>query len=131
MAPADQTRTVAQTRPAPQMWTALESVQFEAGRADIQSRCADKIATLAAWMATDRNIVIGLDGHVTDAAANDNDPTLGERRMQAVRSALIAAGVAPSRIVIGEFGGPPSSCRGPLQDCLAVRRRVDVHATRL
>ncbi len=59
------------------MWTAMDSVQFEAGRAEIQSRCADKIAKLAAWMAIDRNVVIGLDGHRDDAIVNDNDPTLG------------------------------------------------------
>ena len=114
------------------MWTAMDSVQFEAGRAEIQTRCADKIAKLAAWMAKDQSVVIGLDGHAFDAAVNDNDPKLGERRVQAVRAALIAAGVSPSRIVIGQFGASsPANCRGPAEDCLALKRRVDVHATRL
>jgi peptidoglycan-associated lipoprotein len=112
------------------MWTAMDSVQFEAGRADIQPRCAEKIAKLAAWMAIDRNVVISLDGHQDDAVVNDNDPTLGARRVQAVRDALIAAGVDPKRIVVGEFGVRPISCRGPVENCLALGRRVDVHAAR-
>ena len=112
------------------MWTAMESVQFEAGRAEIQSKCIDKIAKLAAWMNHDRHVVIGLDGLRDDATANDNDPTLGARRVQAVRDALVAAGVAPSRIVVGDFGAPPSICRGAVENCLALSRRVDVHAAR-
>ena len=63
----------------------MENVQFETGRADIQSKCADKIAKLAAWMNENRQVAIGLDGHSDDAKANDNDPTLSTRRVQAVR----------------------------------------------
>ena len=112
------------------MWTAMESVQFEAGRAEIQAQCADKIAKLAVWMKHDRNVVIGLDGHRDDATAHDNDPTLSARRVQAVRDALIEAGVAPHRIAVGEFGVRQSICRGPVENCLALSRRVDVHAAR-
>jgi outer membrane protein OmpA-like peptidoglycan-associated protein len=112
------------------MWTAMESVQFEAGRADLQSKCVDKIEKLAAWMSHDRNVVIGLNGHSDDTTGKDSDPTLGPRRVQAVRDALIAAGVAPSRIIVGDFKAEPSICRGAVEDCLALSRRVDVHATR-
>ena len=112
------------------MWTAMESLQFEAGRSEIRSRCADKIAKLAVWMNHDRNVVIGLDGHHDDATANDNDPTLSAQRVHAVRDALIAAGVAPSRIVVGEFGARELVCRGNAENCLALSRRVDVHAAR-
>ena len=112
------------------MWTAMESVQFEAGRAELQSKCVDKIEKLAAWMNHDPNVVIGLDGHGGDTTAKESDPTLSARRVQAVRDALIAAGVAPSRIVVGDFRAQPSICRGAVENCLALSRRVDVHATR-
>ena len=108
----------------------MESVQFQAGGAEIQSQCADKIAKLAAWLNHDRSVVIGLDGHRDDATAHDNDPALSERRVRAVREALVAAGVAPHRIVVGEFGARQSICRGPVENCLALSRRVDVHAAR-
>jgi outer membrane protein OmpA-like peptidoglycan-associated protein len=53
--------------------------------------------------------VMVLDGHGDDAIANDNDPTLAVRRVQAVRQALVAAGVAPDRISAGTLrhAGPP------------------------
>jgi len=112
------------------MWMAMESVKFEAGRSDIQPRCTDKIAKLAAWLKQDRHVVIGLDGHRDDAVANDNDPELGARRVQAVRDALMAAGVAGNRIVVGNFGVRDFVCRGDAENCLALSRRVDVHAAR-
>jgi outer membrane protein OmpA-like peptidoglycan-associated protein len=117
-------------REAPIMWTAMESVQFEAGRASIQARCNGKIAALATWVNDNPEVVIGLDGHPHDTVANDHDATLGVRRVAAVRTALIAAGVAPSRIVVGEFGNGQFVCRSNPENCLALSRRVDVFAVR-
>ena len=111
-------------------WTSMENVQFEAGRADIQTQCADKIAKLAAWMNENRQVAIALDGHVDDVQANDSDPTLSARREQAVRGALIAAGVTPSRISVGTFGARQPVCRDATDECLALNRRVEVLAAR-
>ena len=110
-------------------WSWMENVQFEPGRADIQSKCADKIAKLASWMNENRQAVIGLDGHGDDARANDNDPTLSARRVQAVRGALISAGIAAERISAGAFGARQPVCRDATDACLALNRRVEVLAT--
>ena len=104
-------------------WTSMENVQFESGRAEIQAKCADKIAKLAAWMNENRQVAIALDGHVDDTKANDNDPTLGGRRVSAVRGALIAAGIAPGRISAGTFGAREPVCRDATDECLALNRR--------
>ena len=115
---------------SPLMWTAMEAVHFDAGGAEIQARCTDKIAKLAAWLKQDKKVVIGLDGHRDDATATDNDPQLAVRRAHAVRDALVAAGVESYRIMIGEFGVREFACRGDAANCLALSRRVDVHAAR-
>lgn len=73
----------------------MENVQFESKQAAIRPKCADKIAKLAAVLNANQQVVIGLDGHVDDTQANDYDSTLSARRVQAVRQALIAAGIAP------------------------------------
>ena len=111
-------------------WTSMENVQFESGRAEIQAKCADKIAKLAAWMNENRQVAIALDGHVDDTKANDNDPTLGGRRVSAVRGALIAAGIAPGRISAGTFGAREPVCRDATDECLALNRRVEVLGAR-
>ncbi len=115
--------------PSDGSWRSVENVQFEAKQAAIQSKCGDKLAKLVTWMNANPQVVIGLDGHVDDLQANDNDPTLGVRRVSAVREALIAAGVAPGRISSGDFGTRAPLCQGVTDNCRALNRRVEILAT--
>jgi len=97
-------------------WVSLENVNFEFKRADITPKCAEKIAKLATWMNENRHVAIGLDGHVDDAKANDNDPTLSARRVQAVRGALIAGALRPTG-----FRSAPSAREGRCAVTLPMR----------
>jgi outer membrane protein OmpA-like peptidoglycan-associated protein len=105
-------------------------VQFEFKQAAIQSKCVDKIAKLVSWMNANPQVAVGLDGHVYDAQANDNDPTLSVRRVSAVRQALITAGIAPSRISSGDFGNRVPLCRSATENCRSLNRRVEIFAAR-
>ena len=53
-----------------------------------------------------------------------------QRRVHAVRQALIAKGVMPSRISAGTFGAREPVCRDTTDACLALNRRVEVLAAR-
>jgi outer membrane protein OmpA-like peptidoglycan-associated protein len=110
-------------------WSSMENVQFEFKQATIQSKCADKIAKLVTWMNDNPQAAIGLDGHVDDKQANDNDPTLSARRVSAVRQALITAGIAPGRISSGDFGTRAPLCRELSENCRSLNRRVEVLAS--
>jgi outer membrane protein OmpA-like peptidoglycan-associated protein len=110
-------------------WSSVENVQFEYKEAAIQSKCADKIGKLVAWMNANPKVAIGLDGHVDDAKANDDDPTLSRQRVSAVRNALITAGIAPSRISTGDFGARAPLCQDASENCLALNRRVEILAS--
>jgi len=115
--------------PSDGSWRSVENVQFEFKQAAIQAKCDDKLAKLVTWMNANPRVVIGLDGHVDDPQANDNDPTLGPRRVAAVRRALMAAGVAPGRISIGDFGTRQPLCQSVTDNCRALNRRVEILAT--
>lgn len=117
-------RSKLQTSPA--RWSSMENIQFEFRRAEIQPKCADKIAKLAAWIHENPQASIALDGHADDINVNDHDPALSARRVQAVRAALVAAGVAPSRIRDGAFGARRSLCVDATDNCLELNRRVEV-----
>jgi len=108
----------------------MDNVNFEFKSAGIQAKCAEKIATLATWMQDNQPAVIALDGHANDSWANDGNPTLSARRVQAVRGALIAAGVAPSRISVGTFGARGPVCRESTETCRELNRRVEILASR-
>ena len=111
-------------------WASMDNVNFEFKSAGIQAKCAEKIAKLATWMNDNQPVVIALDGHVNDSWANDSNPTLSARRVQAVRGALIAAGVAPSRISVGTFGARGPVCRDTTETCRELNRRVEILAAR-
>ena len=108
----------------------MDNVSFEFKSAGIQPKCAEKIAKLATWMNDNQPVVIALDGHVNDGSANDNDPALSARRVQAVRGALIAAGIAPSRISASTFGARGPVCRETTETCRELNRRVEILASR-
>jgi len=116
--------------PSDGSWRSVENVQFEFKQAAIQSKCTDKIAMLVSWMNANPQVAIGLDGHVDDALANDNDPTLSVRRVSAVRAVLITKGIAPSRISSGDFGARAPLCRNAGENCLSLNRRVEILAAR-
>jgi outer membrane protein OmpA-like peptidoglycan-associated protein len=112
----------------PAVWTSMDNVQFESQRAEIQPKCETKIAKLAAWMKQNPTVSLGLDGHSDDARANDYDATLGARRVQAVRGALVAAGIAPGRISDGFYGRREAVCRDESTACRDLNRRVEILA---
>lgn len=111
-------------------WTSVDNVNFEFKSAGIQAKCAEKIANLASWMKDNEPVVIALDGHANDTWANDSNQVLSARRVEAVRSALIAEGVAPSRISAGTFGARGPVCRESTETCRELNRRVEILASR-
>jgi outer membrane protein OmpA-like peptidoglycan-associated protein len=118
-----------QTSPA--LWSSMENIQFEYMKAEIQPKCEEKIAKLAAWMKENQKATIALDGHVDDKRANDYDASRSARRVQAVRAALVTAGVASSRISDGAFGARRPVCTEATVNCRALNRRVEVLSAEL
>ena len=95
-------------------------------RAEIKPECARKIALLANWFKANPTVEIGLDPHIDQPVAGDNTRALGERRVAAVRAALIAAGVDAVRIRTGAFGDRRPLCTVASEDCWRQSRRVEV-----
>lgn len=87
-------------------WTAFHEFLFDFDRADIQAADKTKIAEIAAFMAENPAMRLGIDG-ATDPKGNGlHNKTLIDRRIAAVRDALIRAGVPAERIHLGEFADP-------------------------
>lgn len=121
-------RPVAVTAPQAGRWASAEDIAFQRNRTDIQPKCASKIARLAAWVNQNPLVIVTLDPHRDQSLVftGEADPRLHERRVRAVRDALVAAGVAPERIQTGPFGERQPLCRQPTATCQEVNRRVEI-----
>jgi outer membrane protein OmpA-like peptidoglycan-associated protein len=79
-------------------WTSYREVWFGSDGANLVSSESGKVLEIAEYMKQNPSLEIGL--HASDPRGQD----LSNRRVGAVRDALMTAGVASSRIQTGAFG---------------------------
>jgi len=73
-------------------------VHFVAQTATMNEECGAKVAKIATWLKDHPTVSVRLAGYVDQAEQGRVSATLGERRAEVVRQALIAAGVESTRI---------------------------------
>lgn len=105
----------------------MENVNFTYQSAELQPRCKQKIAALAAWMQSNSpDALVALDSH--QEAADDSSKVLAAERVNAVKDALVAAGVRPDRISVGSYGAQIQVCNQGTETCRDLNRRVEILA---
>jgi outer membrane protein OmpA-like peptidoglycan-associated protein len=77
---------------------------FGYARADLTASDRNKVSEIAAYLAKNPSLQVGIDGYKDPSNQN-----LSDRRVGAVRDALIAAGVPSYKVQIGAFGDPQLS----------------------
>lgn len=91
---------------AEQLLAALQGkvVNFDFDRSDVKSDFYDIIKMNADYMSLDTSATLTVKGYCDERGTREYNLALGERRANAVKSALVAQGVSPSRINIISFG---------------------------
>ncbi len=67
-----------------------------------------------------------LDGHADERGSRDYNLALGERRANAVSSAMQAAGGQSSQLTVNSFGEEKPVCTESGEDCWSKNRRVEI-----
>jgi outer membrane protein OmpA-like peptidoglycan-associated protein len=94
------------------------------------SNCGTKVAKLAAWFNEHPGVDVELTGYLDQGETPKVSPALAENRMEAVREALIKAGVQPTRIHMLAATENWARCSDSIADtCQQWNRRVEVKAT--
>jgi outer membrane protein OmpA-like peptidoglycan-associated protein len=101
-------------------WTSYREFYFDRDDADIRDSEMNRIAEIAAYMSQNPSLVVGIDSSMDDRASDGRD--LGDRRANAVRRALMQAGVPAENIRIGTFGDPNRRHAGQIQILLETNR---------
>lgn len=114
------------TRGAEGMQMTLDDIAFAPGQASLRPEARASLGKLVAFVNQDRSKPIRIEGH-TDGRGNANaNQLLSQRRADAVRDALVAAGIPANRISsIGLGDGRPVASNDS-EEGRAKNRRVDV-----
>lgn len=114
------------TQGATGMQMTLDDIAFAPGQAALRPEAKSSLGTLVAFVNKNSSKAIRIEGH-TDSRGNTNaNQTLSQRRADAVRDALIAAGVAAARITSVGLGEGQAVDSNESEEGRARNRRVDV-----
>jgi peptidoglycan-associated lipoprotein len=103
---------------------ALKDVHFEVDRAAIRPGEAPILDANARWLKANPEVLVLVEGHADERGSDAHNLTLGERRAKAAREALVARGVAPSRITIRAYGEQRPACTERADPCWSKNRRA-------
>ena len=104
----------------------LGDILFTTGRAELTPGAYDRIDRLARFMQRYPARTVKIEGHTDSTGNADSNLRLSENRAQAVRDALSARGVNPSRIMIQGFGEAQPVASNGNDAGRQQNRRVDI-----
>ncbi len=114
------------TRVAHGMQMTLDDIAFAPGQAGLRPEARTSLGKLVAFVDHDPSKPIHIEGH-SDSRGNPNaNQLLSQKRADSVRDALIAAGVAASRITSIGLGDSQPVASNDTPEGRARNRRVDV-----
>jgi outer membrane protein OmpA-like peptidoglycan-associated protein len=85
-------------------WTSYREFVFDYDGASLSTADQSKVTEIAGYLSQNPSMQIGIDGSMDPRGNDPRDQGLSDRRVGAVREALIQAGVPASRIQTGAFG---------------------------
>ena len=101
----------------------FEIVYFDFDRSDIKPEFEAAISTNAEKLMANPGQSVVIEGHADERGTNEYNLALGERRAQAVRDALIAAGVSDSQLTTVSYGEEKPVAMGSDEESWAQNRR--------
>jgi peptidoglycan-associated lipoprotein len=80
--------------------------------------------TQIAWLKSDLNINVTVEGHADERGTREYNIALGEKRAKSTRDYLVAGGVEPSRIKIISYGKERPAFFGANEEIFSKNRRA-------
>lgn len=107
-------------------WTSFKDFLFDTDSSDIRSNEMSKVSDIAAYMRQNPPTQVGIDGYADPRGTKPYNQALSERRVNAIRDALVEAGVPGNKIQTGAFGEQRLQCNESTEACWQSNRRVEV-----
>jgi outer membrane protein OmpA-like peptidoglycan-associated protein len=107
-------------------WTSFKNFLFDFDKSDIRANDMSEVSDIAAYVKQNPSTKVGIDGHTDPRGTDKYNQALSERRVNAIRDALIKAGVPADKILTGAFGESRLICNQSTEECWQRDRRVEV-----
>jgi outer membrane protein OmpA-like peptidoglycan-associated protein len=107
-------------------WTKFNDILFDFDKADVRSNETSKVTDIATYVQQNPATMVGIDGYADPRGTEKYNQALSERRVNAIRDALVQAGVSRNRIQAGAFGEMRLKCQEATEACWQSDRRVEV-----
>jgi len=99
---------------------------FDFDQSVIRTSETSKVDKLGQYMKDNPNVEIGIDGYADPRGTTQYNQPLSQRRVDAIKAALVSAGVPSARIQTGAFGETRLKCSEATEACWQRDRRVEV-----
>jgi peptidoglycan-associated lipoprotein len=111
---------------AAKQWSSFRDFLFDFDKSAVRSNEMSKVTDIAAYMKQNPSARVGIDGHTDPRGTDAFNQGLSERRVKAIRDALLKAGVPGDKIHTGAFGESQPKCNESTEACWQRDRRVEV-----
>jgi peptidoglycan-associated lipoprotein len=102
--------------------TAGDRVFFSFDRSDISSEGQQTLQRQAEWLQHYPNVDVRIEGHCDERGTREYNLALGDRRANAVKDVLVAAGISASRISTISYGKERPTVVGSNEEAWAQNR---------
>ena len=107
-------------------WESFKDILFDFDRSNVRTDERDTIKQIVQFMKEHPTFEVGLEGYADPRGTDGYNQALSERRVKAIRDALVASGAAKDGIRIGAEGEKHRNCSEDTEGCFQKNRRVEV-----
>ena len=107
-------------------WESFKDILFDFDRSNVRTDERDTIKQIVQFMKEHPTFEVGLEGYADPRGTDGYNQALSERRVKAIRDALVASGAAKDGIRIGAEGEKHRNCGEETEGCFQKNRRVEV-----
>ena len=123
VAPVDTTKKPA----GPDLLTSPKVIYFDYDSIAIKPEFQAVVETHARLLRADKTRRVALEGHTDERGGREYNLALGQKRAEAVRSAMSLLGVPDSQVEAVSFGMEKPAAQGSDEASLAKNRRVEIN----
>lgn len=102
----------------------MSDVHFDFDRYDIRPQDEPALQSNAAWLRSNRNYLVLIEGHSDERGTAEYNVALGERRAKMAQNYLVSQGVDSRRISVISYGEHRQQCMESSEACWAKNRRA-------